>query len=77
VADQINCLVDVFPEEARAKIRYGHRSAKCTISREGERLEVRFAEPQEAVAPGQSVVLYDGTTVLGGGIIQEAYSGTQ
>jgi tRNA-specific 2-thiouridylase len=72
VADRLNCLVDAFPEEARAKIRYAHRAAKCRISREGERLTVRFAEPQEAVAPGQSVVLYDGTTVLGGGIIQEA-----
>jgi tRNA-specific 2-thiouridylase len=30
--------------------------------------EVRFAEPQRRVAPGQSVVLYDGDVVLGGGI---------
>jgi tRNA-specific 2-thiouridylase len=29
---------------------------------------VRFATPQRAVAPGQSVVLYDGDDVLGGGI---------
>jgi tRNA-specific 2-thiouridylase len=29
---------------------------------------VRFAERQRAVAPGQSVVLYDGDDVLGGGI---------
>ena len=28
-------------------------------------------------APGQSVVLYDGETVLGGGIIQEVYRGTR
>jgi tRNA-specific 2-thiouridylase len=30
--------------------------------------EVRFAEPQRRVAPGQSVVLYDGDVVLGGGV---------
>jgi tRNA-specific 2-thiouridylase len=30
--------------------------------------EVRFAEPQRRVAPGQSVVVYDGDVVLGGGI---------
>ncbi|MBU2226369.1 MAG: tRNA 2-thiouridine(34) synthase MnmA [Proteobacteria bacterium] len=75
VADQINCLADSFPEEAWAKIRYAHRAARCRISREGDRLTVRFAEPQEAVAPGQSVVLYDNMTVLGGGIIQEACIG--
>ena len=29
---------------------------------------VRFVEPQRRVAPGQSVVLYDGDDVVGGGI---------
>jgi tRNA-uridine 2-sulfurtransferase len=76
VADQLNCLVDAFPEEAWAKIRYAHRAARCRISHEGDRLTVRFREPQEAVCPGQSVVLYDDVTVLGGGIIQEVLSGT-
>jgi len=72
VAGEVNRLVDAFPEEATAKIRYAHRAARCRISEEKDgRLTVRFAEPQEAVAPGQSVVLYDGETVLGGGIIQE------
>lgn len=75
IADQVNCLVDAFPEEAWAKIRYAHRPAKCRVFDRGERLTVRFSEPQEAVAPGQSVVLYDGSTVLGGGIIQEVFSG--
>jgi tRNA-uridine 2-sulfurtransferase len=75
-ADQINLLVDSFPEEAWAKIRYAHRAAPCRISCDGDRLTVRFTEPQEAVAPGQSVVLYDRATVLGGGIIKEVYGGT-
>jgi tRNA U34 2-thiouridine synthase MnmA/TrmU len=30
-------------------------------------------EPQEAISPGQSVVLYDRETLLGGGTIQEVY----
>jgi tRNA-specific 2-thiouridylase len=34
----------------------------------GAGAEVRFVEPQRRVAPGQSVVLYDGDTVLGGGV---------
>jgi tRNA-specific 2-thiouridylase len=75
VADQVNRLVDSFPEEALAKIRYAHRAARCRISEKDGCLTVRFAEPQEAVAPGQSVVLYDGETVLGGGIIQEVFRG--
>ena len=75
-ADQVNCLVDAFPEEAWAKIRYAHQAARCRISRNGDRLAVRFAKPQEAVSPGQSVVLYDKATVLGGGVIQEVYRGT-
>ena len=33
-----------------------------------ESASVRFAEPHRRVAPGQSVVLYRGDQVLGGGI---------
>ena len=35
----------------------------------GWRLEVTFNAPQRPCAPGQSLVLYDGETVLGGGTI--------
>ena len=34
-----------------------------------DRFEVRWDEPQRRVAPGQSVVLYDNDTVVGGGIV--------
>lgn len=73
IADQVNRLVDAFPGEAGAKIRYAHKAARCAVSFDGESLTVRFAEPQEAVSPGQSVVLYDEGTVLGGGIIKEVF----
>ncbi len=36
----------------------------------GERAEVRFAAPQAAVSPGQSLVLYDGDQVVAGGEIE-------
>ena len=36
----------------------------------GERAEVRFATPQAAVSPGQSLVLYDGDQVVAGGEIE-------
>jgi tRNA-specific 2-thiouridylase len=73
VADQVNRLVDAFPGEAWAKIRYAHKAARCAVSFDGDRLTVRFAEPQEAVSPGQSVVLYDEGIVLGGGVIKEVF----
>ena len=36
---------------------------------EGQRVRIVFDEPQRAVTPGQYAVLYDGDTVLGGGVI--------
>ena len=33
------------------------------------RVRVEFDEPQRAVTPGQSLVIYDGDVVVGGGII--------
>ncbi|HEY5995842.1 MAG TPA: aminomethyltransferase beta-barrel domain-containing protein, partial [Candidatus Deferrimicrobiaceae bacterium] len=56
---------------ATARIRYRHPGAAATVaaSPSAGRLEVRFDEPQRAVAPGQALVLYDGEEVLGGGWI--------
>lgn len=39
-------------------------------------VEVRFASPQRAVTPGQSVVFYDGDVVVGGGVISRRLRGT-
>ena len=54
-----------------AKTRYRQRDATCRI--DGVDLDscnVSFDQPQWAVTPGQSVVLYDRDICLGGGIIQ-------
>lgn len=73
-ASGINMLVDESFESAsrlEAKIRYRHTAAPATVRRIGEdRLLVCFDEPQRAIAPGQSLVLYDGERVIGGGIIE-------
>ncbi len=58
------------PVRAEAKIRHGHVPAPATVTAlEGGRAEVVFDEPQRAVAPGQSVVWYQGDLVVGGGVI--------
>ena len=72
-ASQINLLInDTLEKEVRlqAKIRYRHTPANATIKRTAEdTLSVTFDEPQRAITKGQSLVLYDGDTVIGGGII--------
>ena len=53
-----------------AKTRYRQADAACRIvSLDGDRASFVFDEPQWAVTPGQSVVVYDGQICLGGGII--------
>ncbi|CAN7603805.1 tRNA 2-thiouridine(34) synthase MnmA [Rhizobacter sp. LjRoot28] len=52
-----------------AKSRYRQADAACEIAATPERFELRFAEPQWAVTPGQSAVVYDGEVCLGGGVI--------
>jgi len=53
-----------------AKVRYRQPDQACTVEAIDERvLRLRFDVPQRAVAPGQSVVLYDGDECLGGGVI--------
>jgi tRNA-specific 2-thiouridylase len=37
-----------------------------------DRFSLAFTDPQWAVTPGQSAVLYDGDVCLGGGIIDTA-----
>jgi tRNA-uridine 2-sulfurtransferase len=62
------------PDAAMAcagKTRYRQADAPCRISRlEGDFLELDFEQPQWAVTPGQSAVLYQGEVCLGGGVIQ-------
>jgi len=54
-----------------AKTRYRQADAPCRISLvERDIREFRFDQPQWAVTPGQSAVLYQGEVCLGGGVIQ-------
>jgi tRNA-specific 2-thiouridylase len=53
-----------------AKTRYRQLDAPCTLADgAGEAFSLNFPDPQWAVTPGQSAVLYDGDVCLGGGVI--------
>ncbi len=53
-----------------AKSRYRQADAACMLAGQAQgRFQLDFAEPQWAVTPGQSAVLYDGDICLGGGVI--------
>jgi len=53
-----------------AKVRYRQEDQECDVKIDGNKILVRFAEPQRAVTPGQSVVIYHENECLGGGEIE-------
>ena len=58
------------PLRVQAKIRYRANPADAWVEQTDEHhVKVRFDVPQRAISPGQSLVLYDGNIVVGGGII--------
>lgn len=72
------------PFEALAKIRLASKPVQCTVERFcgqteitpgnfiGTPWRITFAQAQRAVAPGQSVVLYQNGIIVGGGVIAKA-----
>ncbi|WNL41294.1 tRNA 2-thiouridine(34) synthase MnmA [Halomonas sp. PAMB 3264] len=58
-----------------AKTRYRQSDCPCAVrSRPDGSVEVVFDDPQWAVTPGQSLVLYDGDVCLGGGVISATWN---
>ncbi len=73
LASQMNWLITppTSEFEAVAVIRYRHPGVRARITLLGPGdVQVEFATPQSAVAPGQAVAFYDGDQVLGGGWIE-------
>ena len=59
---------------AQGRIRHRSQPAPVQVTLRGDGATIRFITPQSAVAPGQSIVLYDADTVLGGGVIADSVS---
>jgi tRNA-specific 2-thiouridylase len=59
--------------EVMVRVRHRHQPTAATVwPAQAGRLEVRFAEPQASIAPGQAAVFYRGDEVLGGGWIEKS-----
>jgi len=71
--EKINWIGGSLPnlnKEYTARIRYREELKSCKIKESGKKnIVVVFDEPEDSVASGQSLVLYDGEICLGGGII--------
>jgi tRNA-specific 2-thiouridylase len=53
-----------------AKTRYRQQDATCHLTNSSDGFSLSFTEPQWAITPGQSTVVYSNEICLGGGIIK-------
>ncbi len=73
VAEQLHWVAGNPPAPAfRAQARCRHRQAlqDCSVQVDRDLASVEFDQPQRALTPGQSVVIYQDDVCLGGGIIR-------
>lgn len=68
-------LISVDEIKGEMRVRAKVRSSKAEMPASafdlgGGRIKIIFDEPQRGITPGQSAVMYDGDTVVGGGIIE-------
>jgi tRNA-specific 2-thiouridylase len=68
----ISSMAPLLNHPYAAKTRYRQADAPCHITHiDDSHCTFEFSQPQWAVTPGQSVVLYDGEICLGGAIIEQ------
>lgn len=79
IARDVNLVsVSELPDGHRvqAKVRYKDDASPATVHRfdqnGADMVRVVFDEPKRAITPGQSVVMYDGERLVGGGVIEKA-----
>ena len=75
-ADNLTWISPVAPAaglKCHAKTRYRQSDQSCTITEiSADTLKLVFDQPQRAITPGQSAVIYLGDQCLGGGIIDKS-----
>ena len=72
IAKRVNWIsesVPKFPLKVKAKTRYRMDERSAKLDRIKNKYIITFSRSQRAVMPGQSIVFYKGSEVLGGGII--------
>jgi tRNA-specific 2-thiouridylase len=75
VAGEVNWLTDRPSVGGRVSVQVRHRAAPAAaeiLRLDGDAIELALDEPVAAITPGQSLVVYDGDRVLGGGVIDSA-----
>ena len=72
-ADQTNWFhePESLPHDCLCRVRYRQEPVACTItSIEEDKVHITFKKEQRAITSGQSLVLYDGEEMIGGGVIE-------
>jgi len=72
-ASKLSWVSGKAPEEPvsiTAKVRYKAPEVTARLLLKDKIAEVNFYQPQQAIAPGQAVIFYQGDAILGGGIIE-------
>jgi tRNA-specific 2-thiouridylase len=75
IAREVNWLADAPAVGAPVSVRVRHRAplARGEVIRiTPDEIEIALDEPVSAITPGQSLAMYDGDRVLGGGFIESA-----
>ena len=76
IAREINWLVSAPPtvgDEVQVQIRHHAPPVRGTLVRaSADEIEIALDTTVAAITPGQSLVMYDGDRMLGGGVIERA-----
>lgn len=75
IARELNWLGDPQPVGAHVAVQIRHRAAPAAaeiIRVDGGEIELALDQPVSAITPGQSVGIYNGDRMLGGGVIESA-----
>jgi len=80
IARHLNWLTTEPPPPGttvQVQVRHRGRPAAAEVVRsEGDEIELTLHEPVAAITPGQSLVIYDGPRLLGGGVIEGGKGGS-